>query len=387
MISIPGPIPIFIHPFFWLLVLMIGWLNSSSIQGTAIWSFVILISVIVHELGHALTAKVFGQHSEIHLVGLGGVTRRKGGSLSRWKEFIIILNGPLAGFFLCFLSYYALQYFVQGQGFLIYGLEVAVSVNLFWTVLNLLPVLPLDGGQLLKILFEGAFGLKGLKLSFLLSIGLASAFGLFFFFVSQILMGALFFLLAFESYKGWVDLKKMTPEDSDNTLQLLLKDGIAQLQAGHLKEAYEIFNAIRRQAPKGMLYVTSTQYAARILAEQGNFKEAFNLLDPLKRRLTIEYLVLLQNIAYRIQEWEEVVKIGDLAFQQELKSEIGSEIAFLNALSYAIMGKPTQTVGWLRSAAQQGMEHIQDVIQRREFDVVRQSEPFQQWLKGQKKDS
>ena len=42
---------------------MIGWLNSALILGTAIWAVVILVSVLIHEYGHALTAFVFGQES------------------------------------------------------------------------------------------------------------------------------------------------------------------------------------------------------------------------------------------------------------------------------------------------------------------------------------
>ncbi len=111
MISIPVRIPINIHAFFWVLILMIGWLNSGSIPGTAIWAAVILVSVLIHEYGHAITAVAFGQIAEINLVGLGGITRRSGGGdLPRWRDFLIVLNGPLAGFALFFLSTYALTF-------------------------------------------------------------------------------------------------------------------------------------------------------------------------------------------------------------------------------------------------------------------------------------
>ncbi|MCE2982169.1 MAG: M50 family metallopeptidase, partial [Parachlamydia sp.] len=97
MIYIPGKIPIRIFPFFWLLIVMIGWLNTQSIPETAIWAAVIFISVLIHEFGHALTAVAFGQEAEISLVGLGGLTKREGPTLAKWKDFIIVLNGPLAG--------------------------------------------------------------------------------------------------------------------------------------------------------------------------------------------------------------------------------------------------------------------------------------------------
>jgi len=379
MISIPGRIPIHIFPFFWLLILMIGWLNSSSIVGTAIWSVVILVSVLIHEYGHALTALIFGQSAEINLVGLGGLTKRQGPKLSRWKEFVIVLNGPLAGFLTFIIAYQLIGFVGEKNSILIYALKVAINVNLFWSLLNLLPVLPLDGGHLLRILLEGAFGLRGLKIAFFVSILLASLVGLYFFFIQQILMGALFFMLAFESYRAWVDVKSMEPQDSDQQLQSIVKEGIEKLKAGDAGEALAKFTFVRHQAPKGLLYVTATQYAARILAEQGNFKQAYDWLYPLKNRLSIDYLSLLQQLAYRLQEWEETVKIGQQAYQQEPSIET----ALINSLSYAIMGKAAPSIGWLRCAIQLGLPSVQTVIEKREFDAIRETEAFQKWLKSQ----
>jgi stage IV sporulation protein FB len=382
MISIPGRIPIHIFPFFWFLILMIGWLNSASILGTVIWSVVILFSVLIHEYGHALTALMFGQRAEINLVGLGGLTKRQGPQLARWKEFIIVLNGPIAGFIIFVLAYYLLNFVGGKKNILIYALEVAINVNLFWTILNLLPVLPLDGGHLLRILLEGAFGIRGLKLAFFISIVLASLIGIYFFLIQQILMGALFLMLAFESYRAWVNIKGMAPQDTDQQLQNVIKEGVEELQKGYPQEALAKFSFVRQQAPKGMLYVTATQYAARILTEQGNFKRAYDWLYPLKNRLSIDYLRLLQQLAYRTQEWEEAIKIGQQAYQQEPSVDT----ALLNALSYAIMGKASPAIGWLRCAVQLGLPNVRKVIEKREFDAIRDSDIFQTWMQSLQKE-
>lgn len=380
MISIPGRIPVLIFPFFWFLILMIGWLNSMSVLGTVIWAVVILISILIHEYGHALTALVFGQRAEINLVGLGGVTKREGPKLAKWKEFLIVLNGPLAGFLTFAIAYFFLNHMTAKKAILFYALEVAVEVNLFWTLLNLLPVLPLDGGQLVRIILESVFGLRGLKFAFFISIILAGLLGLYFFLIQQIFMGAIFFLLAFESYRAWDDVKTMTPQDEDEQLQNTMKEGLEELKRGQSEEALAKFSYIRQQAPKGMLYVNATQYAARILAEQGNFKQAYQWLYPVKNRISIDYLHLLQQLAYRIQEWEDAVKIGEQAYQQDP----AVDTALINALSYAIMGQAIPAVGWLRSAVQLGVSDIQKVIERREFDAIRDSDPFQKWLKSLK---
>lgn len=377
MISIPGRIPILISPFFWFLIIMLGWLNSGSILGTAIWAVVILVSVLVHEFGHALTALFFGQEAEISLVGLGGLTRRQGPHLPKWKEFFIVLNGPIAGFLLFFLAYFFLTITPSRRTILAYALEVAVNVNLFWTILNLLPVFPLDGGHLMKIMLEKAFGIRGIKFAFLISMILASLLGLYFFLIQQILMGALFFMLAFESYRAWDNVKGIAPQDADEDLQNLVKEGVEELKQGHSQEALAKFTYVRDQAPKGILYVNATQYGARVLAEQGYIKKAYDWLYPLKNRLSSEYLHLLQRLAFQAEEWDEAVKIGQDAYQQEPSIDA----AVINALSYGILGQAVPAVGWLRCAEQIGLPNIQEVIAKREFDSIRASTPFQEWLK------
>ncbi len=87
---------------------------------------------------------------------------------------------------------------------------------------------------------------------------------------------------------------------------------------------------------------------------------------------------LLQQLAYRIQEWEETVNIG----QQVISKSPPVEIALMNAFSYAIMGKATPAVGWLRCAMQQGLHNVQEIIKKREFDAIRNSADFQSLLKS-----
>ena len=82
-------IPISIHPLFWVLAALIGWLNSNSFAGTVLWTIVILISVLFHELGHALTASFFGQYPKIMLVAFGGVTTYETKDLKFWKQFLM----------------------------------------------------------------------------------------------------------------------------------------------------------------------------------------------------------------------------------------------------------------------------------------------------------
>lgn len=380
MITIPTYIPIRIYPLFWLLIFMIGWLSSGTIPETLIWAAVIFLSVLFHEFGHALTAVAFGQKAEIDLVGLGGLTRRSGKQLKLWQEFVIVLNGPVAGFLLFALVLTIQPIFKEHQWvILLYASKVALYVNLIWNILNLLPVQPLDGGHLLRIGLEAAFGFKGVKISFLLSVILSGLLGIFFFFIQAILAGALFLMLAFESYRAWSEMRTMTSQDTNAQLKTLLKEAQEDLEAGNQHEAFSKFLSLRDQAKEGLLYVIATQYLAQILAQQGHIKQAYELLVPLEKRLSPDYLKFLQQLAYRLQKWEEVARIGSKAYQNDPQMEI----ALLNAFASAIMGKSKESVGWLRTSIEMGLPNPSSVILKREFDAIRDSSDFQAFLRSQ----
>jgi Zn-dependent protease len=376
MLTIPGKIPIHIYPFFWLLILMIGWINTNTLAGTMIWAVVILVSVLLHEFGHALTANFFGQRAEISLVGMGGLTTRQGAPLRKWKEFLIVLNGPLVGLLLFAVLYLFIPKELANP-YLNYGLNVAIEVNLFWTILNLLPVWPLDGGHLLRIVLEGAFGFKGIKGAFLLSLFFAGAVGIIFIIFQQLLVGAVFLMLAFESYRGWSDIKEVNPQDASMDLQKELKDALQDVNAGRQDQALSKLMGLREQVKSGVIFVAATENIARIYVEKGQYKQAYEWLRPVQNQLSNEYLVLFQSLAYRLEEWEEAAQIGVKAYQRAPSIDV----ALINAFSYAVMGMVNPAIGWLRCAAQLGYPSLSSVVQKREFDSIRHKPEFEAWLK------
>ena len=185
MILIPGRIPISIHPFFWVIAALIGWINSATLVGMFLWIGIVLVSVLVHELGHALTAIAFKQRARIQLIALGGLTSFEGPKLSFWKQFFITLNGPLFGFGLFLLATACLRFDLSLWPTLHSLLRAMQIANLFWTIINLLPVLPLDGGQLLRILLEASFGVKGFKMALLSGALLSMALAFYFFLIHR----------------------------------------------------------------------------------------------------------------------------------------------------------------------------------------------------------
>ncbi len=112
----------------------------------------LFLSVLIHELGHALTARAYGvQTREITLWLLGGVAQLEHIPRSRGAEAVIAIAGPIVSVLLSGL-FGLLRGLVpsaaEGQFLLGYLSFVNLSLALF----NLLPALPLDGGRILRSL-------------------------------------------------------------------------------------------------------------------------------------------------------------------------------------------------------------------------------------------
>jgi len=177
-------VPVRISGLFWLGTGLIGWgVCQSFARGDqrqlllylAIWTAVVLFSILAHELGHALMYRRFGQDARIILYHFGGLAiptnwgRRR--HLRPAERFLVSAAGPVAQLLLALVVILVLR----GGGYLVpfpiesvgealglftgqrfrsaYGLALAdflLYVNVMWPLLNLMPVPPLDGGQMVR---------------------------------------------------------------------------------------------------------------------------------------------------------------------------------------------------------------------------------------------
>lgn len=361
-------IPIRIQPFFWLLAAFIGWMGTNSIPETILWVGIILVSILVHEMGHALTARAFGQRAVITLTGMGGVTQRSGKKLSLWQEFFIIFNGPLAGFLLVVGSFFLLAGFeLHLPQVMVYILTVTMYINLFWTVFNLCPVQPLDGGHLLSVILQGIFGFRGVRMSYLVGLCIAGVLGMAAFAVGMLLPGVFFFFFAFENYRSWSALGGMTESDSDSSLWRQIKDADEQASAGDPEGAYSRLQKIRAEVPDGKLNIAAAQSLGGILVSQGKVHEAFDLLMPLRNKLSEDFLPILQQLAFNSGHIKNAATLGDEIYPEKPTYKV----ALINAMSHALLGEEAAAIGWLRRAKDDGAPHFRDTLLRPEFDGIR----------------
>ena len=167
--SIRG-VPIHIRPSFWLVAAIIFPFRLTILGRSESWPFllawlvVVAVSVIAHELGHALTARRFGARVDMTLYALGGFTRwATAQPISPWRRVLVAAAGSTVGFVLGGLVFLALRKdFVPTDDRVVeFALESFWQVNILWGVLNWLPVRPLDGGHIFLGTMQALFGRPG----------------------------------------------------------------------------------------------------------------------------------------------------------------------------------------------------------------------------------
>lgn len=175
-------IPVRVHPTFWLFSAILG-SNYIELGFTYVllWVGCMFVSILIHELGHIFMGRLSGEYGHIVLFSFGGLAIGNWHHTQRWQRIAIFLAGPAAGFAL-----YGLVLLFQRQALpqidpafnmpaLRHAVRMLLFMNLFWNLLNLLPVFPLDGGQVMREVCTAISPRSGLRISLGLSFLISGA--------------------------------------------------------------------------------------------------------------------------------------------------------------------------------------------------------------------
>lgn len=223
-------VPVEIQPWFWLGAAMLsGAFSGNPTREEFLLSLLFIIaatiSILVHEFGHALVGRrLGGGRARIVLWALGGLAYNEGGRFTRSGRFWMIAAGPGAGFALFFLAFLILAiafgpqdatvftafelFHVRTQGISPRMMEFLTTnfplmklagdflwINFWWGILNLLPVLPLDGGRITELY------VKPQKRVYQIAFFTAAAMVAFALFRGSFYMAFFFGFLAYQNYK------------------------------------------------------------------------------------------------------------------------------------------------------------------------------------------
>jgi Zn-dependent protease len=296
-------IPVWISP--WFLVIPLLAVRSLGVRYGALVTLCVLLSVIAHELGHAVMARRYRLAPQIMVHGLGGYTGHQRARTNR-EDAVIIAAGPLSGLTLGMLALGLLFALTPAQlrtadvlGSLLRGgmslrqvpmtisaLATLVWLNLIWSIFNLLPLYPMDGGRLFRLgmlqLFKPgraerithAVGLLGVA-SLALAIHRFPSVMPGGYFTMFILAG-----LAFRNLQGLTASRSSEPVRKDNTFarELMLAAERAYERADD-EEAERLCHQIRAEGsvPPAVLARTWAMLGV-ISTRKGHFEDALSYL-------------------------------------------------------------------------------------------------------------
>ena len=219
--------PIRITPSFWLASVLLGWQSSQGNPHQLLaWVSAVLLSILIHELGHAAAFRYYAIPSYVVLYHFGGVavpiTSNQPWNGKGYNAIVVSAAGPAAQMLAAVVLGALLMF--GGYGVPIHGfvqdwlrLPVAPSIanpvawtfiqyfmyiSVYWALLNLLPIYPLDGGQISRELFLRWDKQDALKHSLILSMIAAGAMALKGFTQNDTYLGIMFGMLAFSSYSA-----------------------------------------------------------------------------------------------------------------------------------------------------------------------------------------
>jgi Zn-dependent protease len=163
--------PVRIEPFFWVVLVLLGSMGTrggsrEEILGVGLFVVAGFVSILVHELGHAFAGRRFGAHSEITLHGFGGYAAFSGGGFTRGQSFLVTAAGPALQILLGGAAYALLTSTSGMTQPAVHFFVMLWLISWIWAGLNLLPVVPLDGGQML----HAALGPERVNLTLWISI-------------------------------------------------------------------------------------------------------------------------------------------------------------------------------------------------------------------------
>jgi Zn-dependent protease len=161
--------PLRVRPFYFLTVAMLGLggrgpSGSEALVGLALWIVIVTTSIVWHELGHAFAMRRYGYSPSIELHGMGGLTAwGLGPTPTPMQRVVVSLAGPFAGFLLGGLIWAVSALLPPMPAAAEHATELLLQVNIGWGLVNLVPMVPWDGGQALHGLLDRLTGGRGAR--------------------------------------------------------------------------------------------------------------------------------------------------------------------------------------------------------------------------------
>jgi Zn-dependent protease len=354
-------IPIRVHPLFLLTAVILGRPQGDSagwLERLLVWVVVVFAGVLLHELGHAFMGRFFGLTPNVELYLLGGLTWWSGArsELSPGRSILVSVAGPAVGIAIGLVAVAMTTASPPAEESLAaHTLRAIIFVNLGWGVLNLLPVLPLDGGNVLASFLEMFAARRGRRIARYLSIVVAvamaaAALGLGLGLL-PVLLGGFF---AFSNWRSLQAERQLAAEAPLREHLLAAHKGLFDTDAEAVLEAAEI---LRTRAATSGLRGEGQLFLAWGRFLRDDLEGARTALDALTATAMPDP-VLEGAIALQRDDEEGALRYFDAAFGPEAGQGLGSRLV----AAFVTTGRYDLALSLLDAKRARGVE--EDAIRR-----------------------
>jgi len=283
IITILG-IPVQVH---WSFVLLFFWGYYKGYRQGLEWdgmliSFLLIISlficVVLHEFGHALSARYYGVGTkDITLSPIGGIARLNRMPEKPLQEFVVAIAGPLVNVFIAIVLGLGLwlfgphilpvadsnlaEAFAKGSNFIPFLFVLNITMVLF----NLLPAFPMDGGRMLRSLLALKFGrVRATKIASIVGRILAVGLLILAVYMEDLVLG---FISLFVFAMATHEYRMVKMEDVLNRQQVgdLMRTDFSQLK--NIDPIYEAIGRLQQKGEKNFLVFDEWERQCGILNE------------------------------------------------------------------------------------------------------------------------
>ncbi|HTJ73826.1 MAG TPA: site-2 protease family protein [Acidimicrobiales bacterium] len=413
-------IPVRVEPIFFLVMALLGWLNSRNAGLIPVFMVVGGASILLHELGHATAHRSFGAKPSITLTGFGGVT--VGPVQPRGRSLVVTLAGPIAGFLAALVGVALSQTVNSSSDVVKAAIDDLIWVNIVWGIFNLLPILPLDGGNVAADLF-------GMRTARAMSVAGAAGLGLLGLFSGQIFL--VFIALSFGSQSlnalratrdrpqlqqldeargallrndtaravelieavgppgsfavevtaaellAWARLADNRPEDAQAALATL-RGGVSRTTQLVQRTVALANGELEGPLAPGWVWcndIVAAMVAARVVMAAGlldRLIEELNTLPQLPGPPKTNGYRALQLGLHHAGRFREAARVGDLLFFQDPDPLVAYNVA----CSWALAGGTEEALAWLDRAVEHGFRDSALLDQDNNFDRIRETDGF-----------
>jgi Zn-dependent protease len=314
-----GSIPVRVRvPFLFLAVMLGAWLERPDL--IAIWVGIVFVSVLVHELGHALVGRIFGLSPQIELHGMGGTTSWSDPrDVGNARSMVISVAGPFAGFAVAGALLLAgrLGFHPAGPR-LALAVELGFLINLKWGIFNLAPMLPLDGGNFVRSALNGLTKGRGEKAARVVSMVTGALFVAYAAYDRQVWLGA---LAAFFTWSNFQAFRLADTRTADAPLAAAIEQAYVALDKQDGAAAIELLRpVIVPQASEDLRAIGLRVYSYALLIE-GMWEELLPTLQKHAALIGAEELTRYATTAQQLGRIAEAERISALVPRPRLAND------------------------------------------------------------------